>query len=416
MKKYSEEFNFFGKKTPFDLINEFGSPLYVYNEDILRRACRDLKSLSNHPQFYVNYSAKANTNLSLLKIIREEGLIVDAMSPGELYINKMAGFTSEEILYVCNNVDASELKNAVENDVLISVDSLSQVELYGKINPGGKILVRINPGIGAGHSQKVITGGKKTKFGISPELFGDLYEILDKYNLKLAGLTQHIGSLFMKADDYLDAVDFILDFIATMPQERCKDFEIIDFGGGFGIPYHKNDGEARLDLDNLGSGLDKRMKDFCALTAYKGKFLIEPGRYVVAECSILLGNVLATKYNGDVRYVGTDVGFNVLMRPAMYESYHEIEVYPQNNEVREITTQHFVGNICESGDVLAKDRKSELAKEGDLIGLLDAGAYGFAMASPYNQRCRPAEVLIKSDGSACVIRRRETIEDIVSLF
>ena len=216
---YTDSINFYGGHSPLDLAQQFGTPLYVYNETVLRQRCRELKALSSLPGFGVNYSVKANTNPVLLRIIREEGLVVDAMSPGELYMDQLAGFTADEILYISNNISEDELRNAVRHGVLISVDSLSQVETLGRVNPGGKVMVRFNPGIGAGHHAKVVTAGKETKFGVSPELLDDLFAILKKYDLHLAGINQHIGSLFMEADGYIAAAEVLLHLAERLPAD-----------------------------------------------------------------------------------------------------------------------------------------------------------------------------------------------------
>ena len=410
---YTKSINFFGSNTPWELAERFGSPLYIYNESILRARCRDMKGLSSHPNFHVHFSAKANANPSLLKIIREEGLRVDAMSPGELFLEERAGFTPEEIIYICNNVSADELRLPLSKGLLIGVDSLSQLETLGRLNPGGRAMIRFNPGIGAGHHQKVITAGATTKFGIGEDDFPALREILKKYDLTLAGINQHIGSLFMGPQGYLDAMDVLLDvagqFLPTL--------SIVDFGGGFGIPYHKYDQQPPLDIKQLGQGFHKRITDWTTKHNYAGNFLIEPGRYVVAESGLLMGEVTAIKNNGDIRFVGTDLGFNVLARPVLYDSYHDIEVYRKNApETEKGMLQTLVGNICESGDILAKDRLLPELKVGDLLGALDAGAYGYAMSFPYTQRLRPAEVLIGLDGEARLIRKRETTEDLLHLL
>ena len=195
---YTDSMHFYGQEDPRELVSRFGSPLYVYNENILRARCRDLTGLSSLPGFHVNYSAKANTNPALLRIIRSEGCVADAMSPGELHINSLAGFTPDEITYVCNNVSAEELKNAADHGCVVSVDSLAQLELFGSVCPGGRVMVRFNPGIGAGHSDKVVTGGKKTKFGVDPDMLPEVREIIKKYDLSFVGVNQHIGSLFME--------------------------------------------------------------------------------------------------------------------------------------------------------------------------------------------------------------------------
>lgn len=411
---YTDSINFFAGHTPRSLAEKFGTPLYVYSEKILRRSCRELIGLCSLPEFGVNYSVKANTNPVLLSIIREEGLSVDAMSPGEVYMDKLAGFENNKILYISNNISPEEMKNAIENKLLISVDSLSQLDMYGAFNPGGRVMIRFNPGIGAGHSKKVITAGKETKFGVCPEEATKVFELVQKHHLVLAGVNQHIGSLFMQPDDYLHAVEFLLNFIESFPEAMFKGLEIIDFGGGFGIPYHRYDTEPRLNMTTLGNGLTQRLAAWKSNTGYSGRFLVEPGRYVVAECGILLGRVEAVKDNGKRRYAGTDIGFNVLVRPVMYGSFHDFEIYAKEKAARPTLPQSIAGNICESGDLLCKDRLLPELREGDILGVLDAGAYGFVMSSTYNQRLRPAEILITEEGELKLIRRRETFADLTA--
>lgn len=402
---------FFAHTPPEALIKAYGSPLYLYSEDILRARCRDFIGLSNHPNFRVNYSAKANTNPALLRIIREEGCLADAMSPGELHLNKLAGYTADQMLYVCNNVSAEEMRTAVDAGLLVSVDSLSQLARYGAVNPGGRVMIRLNPGIGAGHHKKVITAGKETKFGINPEDLPKVRDILAAHSLTLAGINQHIGSLFMEPQGYLDAMDVLLT-LATHIRTFAPNLEVIDFGGGFGIPYSKQEGQAPLDLTALAHGVHKRITTFAA-TGYSGLFYLEPGRYIVAECGLLLGTVHAVKQNAGITYIGTDLGFNTLMRPVLYDAHHDIEVYRAGQCLNdERTPQTVVGNICESGDILARDRQLPPMLEGDIAVVRDAGAYGYVMGSSYNQRLRPAEVLVRTGGQAQVIRQRETFADL----
>ncbi|MBQ7618475.1 MAG: alanine racemase, partial [Desulfovibrio sp.] len=274
-----ESVNFFGQQSPKSLAKAFGTPLYIYNERILRANCRQLKSLCPLPNFGVNYSVKANANPSLLRIIREEGLVVDAMSPGELYLDQLAGFKPNEILYISNNNGPEEMAIALSQGVILSVDSLSQLEQVGQLSKGARVMVRLNPGLGQGHSDKVITAGKATKFGIVPEKLEQILELLKKYELRLVGVNQHIGSLFMTPDGYLAAAKILLDLVETLPNELQKQLEIIDFGGGFGIPYHKHAGEERLNFEALGKALTKLLQDFSAKNNYQGRFLVEPGRY-----------------------------------------------------------------------------------------------------------------------------------------
>lgn len=414
MKVYfTEQTNFYGNSKPSELLKEYGSPLYVYNESILRQRCREMAGLVSYPNYKSNYSIKANSNMELLKIVREEGLHADAMSPGEIHVLLAAGFRPDEILFVANNVSAEEMQYAIDKGVLVSCDSLSQLRLYGRLDPGGRVAVRFNPGVGAGHHAKVITGGKETKFGINPESIDEVKATLKEYRLRLAGINQHIGSLFMDPSSYLQAARTLLNIAANF-----EDIEFIDMGGGFGIPYRKQEGQQRLDLVEAGRGLSQLMEDW---TANYGKWVrlkIEPGRYIVAECGVLLGTVHAVKQNSGKTFIGTDIGLNVLLRPAMYDSHHDIEFYRNDAILKsdKVHTATVVGNICESGDILAKSRELPEAAEGDIIGIMDAGAYGYSMSSNYNNRLRPAEVLIDLDGNPRLIRRRDTLEDLMRGF
>lgn len=403
---------FFGNNTPKALTEKYGTPLYVYSETILRTRCREMKNLISYEGFLVNYSAKANTNLEILRIIRDEGLLVDAMSPGEIFIEQKAGFKPDEILFICNNVSDEEMLFAIEAGVLTSVDSLSQLDRYGRLNKGGRVAIRINPGVGAGHHEKVVTAGKNTKFGIDPNAVDEIKSILKRHNLHLAGLNQHIGSLFLTADSYIESASFMLSFASQFPE-----LEFVDFGGGFGVPYRRGEGEGRLDLRELGNRLQGLVDEWIQTNGKSITVKIEPGRYLVAEAGVLLGQVHSIKKNAGTKYIGTDIGFNVLARPVMYDSYHEIEVYgtpsPNSREAEPVTV---VGNICETGDIIAKDRMLPKIEEGDVVGVGDAGAYGMVMSSNYNCRLRPAEVLIDREGEDRLVRRREELGDLVRCF
>lgn len=411
---YTEQTDFFGNCSPDELIYTYGSPLYVYNENILRQRCRDMVSLVSYPHFIPSYSSKANSNLWLLKIIREEGLYADAMSPGEIYTLLKAGFKPHEIFYIGNNVSKEEMGYAIENNILMSIDSLSQLKSYGEIDPGGSVAVRFNPGIGAGHHKKVVTAGDETKFGINIRDISKVKELLKRYDLKLVGINQHIGSLFLDSDPYLEGAKALLKVA-----ENFEDLEFIDFGGGFGIPYRKQSGEKPLDLEKLGAELTSLMYKWTENYGKEVLFKAEPGRYIVAESGVLLGSVYSIKENHNTTYIGTDIGFNVLMRPVLYDAYHDIEIYREGELVpsgrcdREVT---IVGNICESGDIISHMQKLPPIEIGDIIGVMDAGAYGYSMSSNYNNRLKPAEVLIDSSGNSSLIRRRDTLDDLLRNF
>ncbi|GHV38458.1 diaminopimelate decarboxylase [Clostridia bacterium] len=401
--------DFFQGKDTHGLLAEYGSPLYVYNEDILRERCREMVSLCKYKNFKVNYSVKANANVAFLQIVRQEGLNADAMSPGEITSELAAGFLPEEIFFIANNVSAEEMRFAVERGITVSADSLSQLETFGKINRGGEVSVRINPGIGDGHHEKVITGGKKTKFAINYEDAPQMERILDKYSLRLVGINQHIGSHFMTGENYLKAMDATLSFA-----KKYKGLEFIDVGGGFGIPYEKQTGETRLDLAELGREMDIRMERFAREYGHEVAFKIEPGRYIAAEAGALLGTVYAIKENCGTKYVGTDLGFNVLVRPMLYDAHHDITVYSKGTPSEKTEAVTVVGNICESGDIIAHDRLLPEIAEGDVLAVMDAGAYGFSMSSSYNNRPRPAEIILRSDGEVFLARERETLTSLIA--
>ncbi|NJB67570.1 diaminopimelate decarboxylase [Desulfobaculum xiamenense] len=403
---------FFGSATPFELTSRYGSPLYVYNETILRQRCREIAHLVDYERFSVNFSAKSNSNPALLRIVRSEGLKADAMSPGEICMDLAAGFTPDDIFFISNNVSAQEFEFAADRGVRVSVDSLSQLELFGSVNPGGSVAVRLNPGVGAGHHKKVVTGGKETKFGIAPEDAETIADICARHRLTLRGINQHIGSLFMEGDAYLAAAARLLELA-----EGFGELDFIDFGGGFGVPYRKLDGQGRLDLAELGRGLTALIRDWTTRTGRKPEIMVEPGRYISAECGVLLGTVHAVKANGPTHFAGTDLGFNVLARPMLYDSHHDIELHRLGGEpLAEPTPVTVVGNICESGDIIARDRMLPAPRENDILAVLDAGAYGHAMSSNYNLRLRPAEVLVAADGSHSLIRRRDSLDDLLAPY
>ncbi len=402
--------NFFGQADPDSLIREFGSPLYVYNEELLRQRCQEMLELATYESLQVNYSTKANSNLTLLKIIRQMGLFADAVSTGEIEILLAGGFLPEQIFFVPNNAAAADRLLATRRGIRLSVDSLAQLELLGQVAPGNKVSLRLNAGIGAGHHASVITAGSETKFGIASSEIAAAKDLADRYNLEIYGINQHIGSLFMQPEPYLAAAKEFLDLASYFP-----DLEFVDLGGGFGIPYQKIAGEARLDLARLGRELDQLLSSFVASYGRKLTVKIEPGRYIVAECGVLLGQVQAIKENSGIIYVGTDLGFNVLARPLLYDSWHDIVAYRSGqalatNELQPCTV---VGNICESGDILARNRPLPPLVQNDILAILDCGAYGYAMSSNYNSRLRPAEVLIDQTGRARLIRRRETYADLL---
>ena len=394
------------------LLNRYGSPLYVYNEKILRERCQTILNFKNSLEGYLNntkvnmhYSTKANNNPAILKIVKEYGLNVDCMSLLELDLNKKCEFEDKRILYVCNNIDKDEMDVVFNSNILICLDSISQIETWGSIHPGSDIMIRLNPGVeGVGHSQEVITAGKKTKFGITEENYKEMFEAIDKYNLNVIGLHQHLGSLFLndKIDKYVKGVESFFELI-----NRYTEFDnvkIIDLGGGFGVPYN---GEEKLDFNLLINKLGNVLKKFEQEHKSIEEFKFEPGRYIPCESGMILGRVNAIKHENNTYWIGTDIGMNQLVRPSMYDAYHRVKILGASNSPE--ITANICGNVCESGDVLAKDRKVKLPIPGDIIMVYNAGAYGYSMASNYTGRLRPAEVMY-NDNQDRLIRYRETID------
>ena len=403
-----------------ELINKYGSPLYVYDEKILRDRINTLKQFERNLKDNIgvdvklHYSTKSNGNPCILKIIKEMGILVDSMSPVELQLDKMAGFSNEDILYVCNNISKEEMIEIVDQGILICLDSISQLEELGKVRPGSKVMVRINPGsFKVGHSEKVITSGENTKFGVCENNIGKLFETASKYNIKIIGVHQHLGSLFLndKIDEYISGVKAGLDIV----NKYFKDISIIDLGGGFGVPYKES--EEALDFDLLVRKLTPILKEFLNKYENKVEFKFEPGRYIPCEAGYILGRVNAVKNENGKIWVGTDIGMNVIMRPTLYGSYHKIEIIKENTENTQTVTANIVGNICESGDILGKDREILYPEVGDIVKIYNAGAYGYCMSSSYTGRLKPAEVMINPDTKTSkMIRKRETFEDITSKF
>ena len=401
------------KNNSQSLINKYGSPLYVYDFITLESRCQEMYTFqkkledSLKRKVRMHYSTKANSNPYILKTVKDNNLYVDCMSPIELKINQECGFKSNEILYVCNNITSEEMNLVHEAGILICLDSISQVETWGKMHPNTEIMIRINPGVvGVGHSAKVITSGKLTKFGITVENFNELFETAEKYNLKIVGVHQHLGSLFLndKIDNYIAGVEAGLGLI----KKYFKNIKIIDLGGGFGVPYKPE--EKPLDLNLVSEKLIKVLQEFIKDYPSIEEFKFEPGRFIPCEAGFLIGEVTAIKHENNQYYIGTDIGMNQLVRPSMYDAYHEITI---NTKEEKMINANVVGNICESGDILGKNRDLPLPQVGDIVIVHNAGAYGSSMASNYTGRLRPAEVMLYKNGDTKLMKERETQETIL---
>ncbi|HEY0196124.1 MAG TPA: diaminopimelate decarboxylase [Methanobacterium sp.] len=396
------------------LAEEYGTPLYVVDEDRVRDNYNRINKAfsSQYSDFKIFYACKANTNLAVMRILEEEGSSIDAVSSGEIYTSLLAGYSPERILFTGNNATDEELKFALETGVRINLDSVSALERLSQL-PGAEcreISFRVNPKVGAGHHNHCITGGDLSKFGVMEEEAVNAYGQAIDLGFKPVGIHSHIGSGILDPEPFKLAVHTLMDTAGHVYRELGVQFEFVDFGGGMGIPYEPQ--ESLLDINKFAEEIVGLFKE--KLYQYNmgnPTLCLEPGRYIVGDASYLLTRVNTIKQSYR-KFAGVDAGFNTLLRPTMYGSYHHI--VSAHDPLAEPTQEiDIAGNICESGDLFARGRPMPDLKEGDLLAILNAGAYAFSMSSQYNSRPRTAEVLVKDDESD-LIRERETFADLLS--
>jgi len=391
---------------PADLIARFGSPLYVYDLAVVRTRARALRDAITYRPFQPLFAIKANPCPALARAILAEGFGVDAVSPGEVALALRLGVPPQQVLYTENNMTDAEMAEAMAQGVLINCGSLDRLERLGAAG-GREASVRFNPDVGAGAHEKICTAGPLTKFGVHYTQVDEVLRIERATGIAVVGCHMHIGSGFLDAEAFVQAMGVVLDVAARLPHLR-----FIDFGGGIGIPYQPD--QRHMDLAALGARASKLMSDFVVRYGRPLEMRLEPGRFLVAEAGTLYTTVTSVKRNPDGRtYVGCDTGFNHLVRPTMYDAYHRIDNISRPSAPRAIVD--VVGNICESGDVFARARQLPLPQVGDVLALRDAGAYGFAMASTYNLRPLPAEVAIDGDGSR-LVRQRQTVAELLDAY
>jgi diaminopimelate decarboxylase len=393
-----------------DLIKQFGSPLYVYDEEIIKNRVESLINAIPYSPLRIHYAVKANTNLHILKIFNSEGCYVDTVSPSEIEISLKAGFEPSKILFTGVNLTENDMGFAMERGVMLNIGSLFTLEQYAKNHPNTEISIRVNPDMGAGHHSHVITGGRDSKFGIFESDFSRASDIIKKYNLKLAGIHCHIGSGILEEKKFMEVMEIILRMARNF-----DDIDFVDFGGGVGVAYRPE--QPDFDLKLFGNEASRLMENFSREYGKKVALSLEPGRFLVAEAGFLLTSVTDKKHTPKFTFVGVNSGFNHLIRPMAYGSYHHIvNASRADGKLEDVVV---AGYICESGDVFTRDKEQPVARPvaepqvGDTLAILTAGAYGYAMASQYNSRPRPAEVLV-GNGKARLIRRAETIDDILS--
>ncbi len=393
------------------LIQNYGSPIYVYEESILRSQFRQLRDGFPENLLEIHYAMKANSNPALLKILCEEGCSIDAVSEFEVRLALDSGFAREKILFTGNNNTMLEIDYCLSQEIPVNLGSLAILERYGETYPSTKVSVRINPGIGAGHHAHCITGGPDSKFGIYYDQINKALALAKKHDLTINGVHSHIGTGIYSAAPMLEAMEMTLNVAQQFP-----DLEFVDFGGGFGIPYRPE--QDPLDMEDLNSKMTEKFQAFIQTYGRSLQMKIEPGRLLVGPAGTLLVTVTNITNTPNHRFVGVDSGFNHLVRPTMYGAYHKIKNASRiKGEEKSVV---IVGYICESGDIFSRSgdqiARSLISPEiGDHLLILDAGAYGMSMSSQYNSRPRPAEVLV-NEGKSRLIRREETYQDLRRCF
>lgn len=388
---------------PEDLLAAFGAPLYVYDAAVIQRQYKRLQAVFGQVPLKINYACKALTNISILRLLRTLGSGVDTVSIQEVELALLAGFAAEDIVFTPNGVSFEEIEMAIERGVRLNLDNIPMLKRLGESHPEVAVTIRINPGIMAGGNSKISVGHEEAKFGIPTSQLHEVLEVINSYGLRVEGVHMHTGSDILDTTAFLQGLEVLLGVAAQFPQ-----LTFVDIGSGFKVPYKK--GGPSTDMEALGAKVSQRFHQFCDSYGRVLSLVIEPGKFLVSEAGTFLVKVNVLKHSGNKVFVGVDSGLNHLIRPMFYDAYHEIDNLSNPEGAQK--TYDVVGYICET-DTFASNRQLPEVREGDVLAFRNAGAYCMSMASNYNSRPRPAEVLLL-DGKAHLIRRRETLEDILS--
>lgn len=385
------------------LADEFGSPLYVYDANkILSQYTRLANAFSKVERLQINYAAKALSNVSILKLFKKIGAGLDTVSIQEVQIGLTAGFEPSQIIFTPNGVSMDEIEEVAYLGVQINIDNLSILEQFGTKHPSIPVCIRINPHVMAGGNTNISVGHIDSKFGISIHQLPHLLRIIDNTHMHINGIHMHTGSDILDIEVFLYAAEILFE-----TAKHFKTLDFIDFGSGFKVPYKKNDIET--NVEELGKKLSKRFNQFEKEYGRPLTLAFEPGKFLVSEAGFFLAKVNVVKQTTSTVFAGIDSGFNHLIRPMLYGSYHHIENI--SNPKGKERFYSVVGYICET-DTFANNRRIAEIKEGDILCFRNAGAYCFSMSSNYNSRFKPAEVLWY-DGKGHLIRKRETFVDLV---
>lgn len=385
------------------IAKDFGSPVYIYDADKIEQQYNRLTAaFKNVKQLKINYAVKALSNISVLKLMKQLGAGLDTVSIQEVQLGLAAGFKAENIIFTPNGVSLHEIESVAKLGCQINIDNLSILEQFGTKHPNTPVCIRINPHVMAGGNTNISVGHIDSKFGISIHQIPHILRIVDNTNMNINGIHMHTGSDILDIDVFLYASEILFD-----TAKNFKNLQFIDFGSGFKVPYKA--GDIETNIEELGEKLSARFNQFCKDYGKPLTLAFEPGKFLVSEAGQFLVNVNVVKQTTSTVFAQVDSGFNHLIRPMLYGSQHEIRNI-SNPKGRE-RFYSVVGYICET-DTFANNRRISEINEGDILAFSNAGAYCYSMASNYNSRYRPAEVLVFK-GEAHLIRKRETFEDLL---
>jgi diaminopimelate decarboxylase len=387
---------------PLALAEKHGCPLYVYDAAIIKRQYERMVNAFDVPQLRINYACKALSNISVLKYLHHLGACLDTVSIQEAMLGLKAGYPPHEITYTPNCVSLEEMEAAVRLGVNINVDNISMLEQLGHHYPNIPVCIRINPHIMAGGNAKISVGHIDSKFGISIYQMPHVLKVVQATGIRIAGVHMHTGSDILDPEVFLNGAEVLFKTAHQFPN-----LDYIDLGGGFKVPYQE--GAAATNMEDLGPRITKRFQQFCKEYGKELALVFEPGKFLVSEAGILLVKVNVIKTTPSTMFAGVDSGMNHLIRPMLYDAYHYIVNISNPTGIPRVYS--VVGYICET-DTFGANRKITEIREGDVLAIKNAGAYGMSMASNYNARFRPAEVLVH-EGKDYLIRQRETMEDIL---
>ena len=387
-----------------NVVNTYGSPVYVYDAETITTQYNRLTNAFKHvKKLRLNYAVKALSNISILQHLKGLGSGLDTVSIQEVQLGLLAGFTPDRIIFTPNGVSLAEIEEVAQMGVQINIDNLSILEQFGTKHPQIPVCIRVNPHVMAGGNTNISVGHIDSKFGISIHQLPHVLRIVENTGMNINGIHMHTGSDILDIDVFVYATEILFD-----AAQKFSNLTFIDFGSGFKVPYKP--GDIETNIEELGEKLGKRFNAFAKAYGKPLTLTFEPGKFLVSEAGKFLVQVNVVKQTTSTVFAQVDSGFNHLIRPMLYGSQHEIRNI-SNPKGRE-RFYSVVGYICET-DTFANNRRISEIYEGDILAFDNAGAYCFTMASNYNSRYRPAEVLIKN-GEAHLIRKRETFEDLIS--